>query len=46
MAKEEDYTEQICEKTHWHIFSLQKLSPVNFVKILGKVMKNELRLIK
>jgi len=46
MADNQNDTEQDIEKTHWHIFSLQKLSPGNFVKILGRVLKNELRLIK
>jgi|GEM_PF-4321957 len=46
MADNKEYAEQDYGKTHWHIFSLQKLSPVNFVKILGKVLNNELRLIK
>ena len=46
MADKQYDAEQDLEKTHWHIFSLQKLSPGNFVKILGRVLKNELRLIK
>ena len=46
MADKQEDTQQDLEKTHWHIFSLQKLSPGNFVKILGRVFKNELRLIK
>jgi len=46
MANKEEDAQPALEKTHWHIFSLQKLSPGNFVKILGRVFKNELRLIK
>jgi len=34
------------EKTHWNLYSLQKLSIRKFVEILEKVLRNENMLIK
>ena len=34
------------EKTHWNLYSLQKLSIGKFVKIINKVLNKENMLIK
>jgi len=34
------------EKTHWNLYSLQKLSIRKFIEILEKVLRNENMLIK
>ncbi|MCP4580125.1 MAG: hypothetical protein GY839_00800 [candidate division Zixibacteria bacterium] len=34
------------EKTHWNLYSLQKLNIKKFIRIIDKVLRNENRLIK
>jgi hypothetical protein len=37
---------KIPKKTHWNIYSLQKLSIGKFIKVLDKVFRNEFKLTK